>query len=461
MHAYRTHAVCAASAFFALFVAVVLFTAAASPLSAQADVAAMVAGTAPAPASVTFRVIYNNQGYNQPSRLIEGSPGVFYSIAGSGPSVAFSVTTQGSRTILANFPGGVFQSLLVSAPNGRFYSSIYSGTTSVFSVTSAPNSLRTYSARTFDPLLIQSLPDGTLLSVGTGGADGLWHLIRCDLHGNVTSIATVPSGERLENAMFASDGNYYGIAQALLGSNSYVFRATASGTLTTIYTFPAGTFTSGFRATPLLEADDGNFYGSTATGGANGTGMIYKLTPAGQFTLLHSFEKGKYPSGPTTLIEASDGNLYGDALAPDLAGQIFRITKSGQYTLLHQMTGPGAGGCPCWLVQGSDGIVYGMAHTGGTSGDGLVFALDPGLPIPKPRAQSFSPQSGAASTKVRIWGHNLLSAAVQFNGVPAAAVSNSGPNYVWAKVPAGATTGPITVTTPGGTDTTQASFAVQ
>ena len=56
-------------------------------------------------------------------------------------------------------------------------------------------------------------------------------------------------------------------------------------------------------------AEDGNLYGSIATGGANGTGMIYKLTPSGQFTLLHSFEKGKYVTGPTTLIEASDGNI--------------------------------------------------------------------------------------------------------------------------------------------------------
>jgi hypothetical protein len=62
---------------------------------------------------------------------------------------------------------------------------------------------------------------------------------------------------------------------------------------------------------------------------------------------------------------------------------------------------------------------------------------------------------------VRIWGHNLLSAAVEFNGVAAATVSNSGSNYVWATVPAGATTGAITVTTPGGTGTTQASFTVQ
>jgi hypothetical protein len=64
-------------------------------------------------------------------------------------------------------------------------------------------------------------------------------------------------------------------------------------------------------------------------------------------------------------------------------------------------------------------------------------------------------------TNVRIWGQNLLSAAVQFNGVAAATVSNSGPNYVWATVPAGAITGPITVATPGGTETTQASFTVQ
>jgi hypothetical protein len=64
-------------------------------------------------------------------------------------------------------------------------------------------------------------------------------------------------------------------------------------------------------------------------------------------------------------------------------------------------------------------------------------------------------------THVRIWGSNLLSPSVQFNGVPAVEVDGSGPNYIWATVPAGATTGPITVTTPGGTNTTHASFTVQ
>ena len=62
---------------------------------------------------------------------------------------------------------------------------------------------------------------------------------------------------------------------------------------------------------------------------------------------------------------------------------------------------------------------------------------------------------------MRIWGQNLFGASVQFNGVPAAAVRNSGSNYVWATVPEGATTGPLAITTPGGTVTTKASFTVE
>jgi len=71
----------------------------------------IVAGTALAADAVTFQVIYNNQGYNQPAWLIEGSPGVFYLIAGSGPSAAFSVTTQGTCLMADSTPP--------STPSGR------------------------------------------------------------------------------------------------------------------------------------------------------------------------------------------------------------------------------------------------------------------------------------------------------------------------------------------------------
>jgi hypothetical protein len=119
---------------------------------------------------------------------------------------------------------------------------------------------------------------------------------------------------------------------------------------------------------------------------------------------------------------------------------LFRVTTSGEYTPLHTF----GEGCYCPLTQGSDGIIYGATING-----------------PAPRALQFIPQTGAPGTKVHIWGYNLLSATVQFNGVTATAVTNAGSNYVWAVVPAGVTSGPITVTTPGGVSITPGSFTVE
>jgi uncharacterized repeat protein (TIGR03803 family) len=112
-------------------------------------------------------------------------------------------------------------------------------------------------------------------------------------------------------------------------------------------------------------------------------------------------------------------------------------------------------------VQGSDGNIYGTAISGGPNNGGVIFALELGLPKPAPAAQRFSPGSGAVGTQVLLWGSNLLSASVQFNGIAATTVSNSGSNYVLATVPTGATTGPITITTPGGAVTTKESFTVE
>jgi uncharacterized repeat protein (TIGR03803 family) len=259
--------------------------------------------------------------------------------------------------------------------------------------------------------------------------------------------------------MYAAEANY-GVTHDNTSQGDgggTVVRATPSGAVTTLYHFPANTFTKGAVATPLLLGSDGNLYGSVATGGAHGTGMVYQLTLDGQFTLLHSFAKGRYALGPINLIEASDGNLYGDAQG-DASTWIFRITKSGQYTEIYPMSGLG---CYCYVIQGADGILYGMASYGGPYGDGGVFALDLGLPKPQPSAQSFHPEGGAVGSRVRIWGQNLLAASVLFNGVSSTNINNSGSNFVWATVPSGATTGPITVTTPGGASTTTAMFIVQ
>lgn len=422
----------------------------------------LAAGQASLATTAQFRVLHYMNSYDQPAGMTEGAPGVFYSRSGSAYQAALSITTQGSMTVLAKFPYEYYiQALLVSAANSRFYSAVRLGTNpaNVFSVTLVPGSKQVYPPQSLTPVLAQNLPDGMLLATATSASS--FYLATCDLKGTVTPIYAFPSTELLaNNAMYANDGNYYGISRVRLDGSGYVYRVTPSGALTKVLNFPSSTFNDLTSWVPVLQASDGNLYGATPGGGANGTGSVYKLTLGGQYILLYSFPSGP-DYNPAALIEGSDGNLYGATLGAAGSSLLFRVTKSGQYTLLHTMNLYTDGQCQCQLTQGSDGMIYGSAQVGGVTGGGTYFALDAGLPKPPPRARHFHPQSGPVGTRVLVWGYDLLSASVQVNGVNAATVSNSGPNYVWATVPAGATTGPITITTPGGSVTTKASFTVQ
>jgi len=103
------------------------------------------------------------------------------------------------------------------------------------------------------------------------------------------------------------------------------------------------------------------------------------------------------------------------------------------------------------LVQGSDGKIYGVAQAGGTYGGGTICALDAGLPPPKPSVGLFTPQSGASGQQVLVWGRSLLGASsVSFNGTPAPEMHVASDQGIWVNVPLGATSGPISVTTPNG-----------
>ena len=415
-----------------------------------------------ASAQVTFRVVsYLNQ-LQQPIGITEGSPGVLYSNGGWPNRAVFSVTTQGSKTVLASFPSGHGVAPVVSAANGRFYSVVtyLLNPVNVFSVSAAAGSKQIYAPQTLGVEFTQNLPDSMLLGLaGTLSTNPTWYLAKSDLKGNVTTVYQFPAGETLPlTAIYASDVNYYGVSIVQQNASGYVYRITPSGSLTKLVSFPNNSFMGVNFYVPLLQASDGNLYGVTPSGSAKGTATFYKLTLGGQYTLLHTFPAGPNYD-PTALLEGSDGNFYGSTLG--VGSQLIRLTKSGQYTLLHTMDQIQDGQCSCQLTQGSDGIIYGSAQQGGIYGGGDIFALDAGLPKPAPKAQSFHPSSGPVGTQVRIWGHNLLSAAVEFNGVAATTVTSSGPNYVWATVPAGAITGPITVTTPGGTYTTAANFTVE
>src|ERR1019366_5991689 len=145
----------------------------------------------------------------------------------------------------------------------------------------------------------------------------------------------------------ASDGNFYGVTRYGGGASGcgVVYRITPSGTLTTLHEFAGGASDGCQPFGPLVQATDGNFYGTTYWGGTStvcpgGCGTVFKMTAAGTVTILHVFcTQSNCPDGylpQAGLVQASDGNLYGETLygGPNGYGAIFKITTSGTMTTL-------------------------------------------------------------------------------------------------------------------------------
>jgi uncharacterized repeat protein (TIGR03803 family) len=178
-----------------------------------------------------------------------------------------------------------------------------------------------------------------------------------------------------------SDGNLYGTTAGEIGT---VFKMTPSGTLTTLHSFDGSDGADPEGA--LVQASDGNFYGTTYSGaggncwGGIGCGTVFKITPTGVLTTLHTFTG--YSDGgnsSSTLVQGSDGNFYGTVYGvtttDNTDGIIFKITPSGVLTTLHIFAG-WDGEYPCdQLVQGSDGNLYGTTTQGGSNGGGTFFRI--------------------------------------------------------------------------------------
>jgi uncharacterized repeat protein (TIGR03803 family) len=184
------------------------------------------------------------------------------------------------------------------------------------------------------------------------------------------------------------NGNFYGTTYAG-GTNNWgtVFEVTPNGTLTTIYSFcsQSGCTDGGAPTAGLVQAANGAWYGTTRVEGANGSGTIFKITSSGALTTLYSFcsqsgcTDGETPSAG--LVEATNGDFYGTTTygGDYQAGTVFKITPSGALTKLHDFHANNTDGADpvAGLVQGSDGNFYGTAEFGGTNGDGTVFKVTP------------------------------------------------------------------------------------
>jgi uncharacterized repeat protein (TIGR03803 family) len=181
------------------------------------------------------------------------------------------------------------------------------------------------------------------------------------------------------------------------------------------------------------------------------------MTPEGVVTTLVS-PYNKDGAGPVGLIQATDGNFYvvADAGGPCNCGTIFKMTLGGVLTVLHDFSDLYGGYFPfSGLVQATNGTFYGDTSSS-FAGYGAIYSLSVGL---GPFVKSV-PTAAKIGRTVTILGNNLrFATGVTFNGVAATFTVKSS-TYIKATVPTGATTGPVQVTLPTGTITSNVNFQV-
>ena len=200
-----------------------------------------------------------------------------------------------------------------------------------------------------------------------------------NLSGSSTSTLTIVS------ATVANSGTYSVVVSNALNSVSSgdavltVLPITAPGASLAILHFFNNDTNSYNPYAGVVQGVDGNFYGTSLNGGSQQYGTLFKLTPAGALSVLHSFTNG--PDGVTPfagLIQATDGNFYGASFqgVSSFNGTIFRMTTSGAFTPLYSFGGvPDGGNAIGSLILGSDGKLYGTASTGGSNDFGTLFSL--------------------------------------------------------------------------------------
>ena len=479
---------------------------------------ATAATALPAQTFTTLHSFDGTDGANPLAGLVQAADGNFYGTTNygganfcppSGCGSVFRISPSGTLTTLYSFcsqrgcaDGANPQAGLVQSTGGSLYGTALAGGASghgtVFKITPSGTLTVLY---TFCPQGGQSCTDGAGpyagLALGTngdfygttegGGANGAGTVFKITPSGTLTTVysfcsksACADGASPYAGLLLGTNGDFYGTVVGG-GANGYgtIFKITPSGALTTVYSFCSKSVCAdgGSPYGGLVQANSGDLYGTTYTGptGTNcnggGCGTIFKITLSGTLTTLYSFcHQFDCPDGAgpyAGLVLGTNGDFYGTTVGGGISssGTIFQITKSGTLTTLYSFCSvefPCADGeAPfAGLVQGTNGMFYGTALWGGSNacqgGCGTIFSLSVGLG-PFVKTQPISGKIGAA---VKILGTELTGAtSVTFNGTAAAftVVSSS---LITTTVPAGATTGKITVATPSGTLSSNVPFRV-
>jgi uncharacterized repeat protein (TIGR03803 family) len=440
----------------------------------------------------TVHTFDNADGAN-PDGLVQATNGDLYGTTEQGGTnvrgTVFKINRTGTLTTLYSFciltdcaDGDRPKGGLIQANNGDLYGMTVGGVESfgtIFKVSLSGTVTTIYSfcsqANCTDGQhpyggFVQAA-DGDLYGTTIGGTDTGGTVFKITPSGSLTTLYSFLDGGHPTSALvLATNGDFYGItfnggAKGFGG----IFKITSKGTLTTVYSFCSQTNCSdgNYPNGPLIQATDGDLYGTTVYGGANGAGTVFKVTPGGKLTTLYSFcaktncRDGNYPVAG--LVQATDGDLYGTTGGNGdngNRGTVFKITPSGKLTTLHSFcdeSGCSDGKEPeTGLIEATNGNLYGTTVVGGER-YGTLFSLSVDL---GPFVKTLT-TSGKVGAAVKILGNDLTGAtSVTFNGVAAEFKVNSA-SEITATVPAGATTGTVQVITPAGTLESNVPFEVK
>jgi uncharacterized repeat protein (TIGR03803 family) len=418
---------------------------------------------------------------NNPGAIVQGRDGNLYSTSNAGGTdnagTVFKVTPAGQVSVLYSFDGvtgALPSSGLTLGTDGNFYGTTYENGPSnygtVFKITPKGKFTLLHGFGLSDGSFPWGAPvegtDGAFYgTTETGGSADCGTVYRVTAGGTFQTLYNFDGThgcQPLAPLVLGNDGNFYGTTLILTGGNNpnlgAIFKITPAGAITLLHSFD-GTHGAG-PYTPLMQASDGNFYGTTYNGGQYGYGVVFEVSPTGIFTDLDDFDP--YTDGGnalSALVQGTNGILYGTTVAGGAfnAGTIYSIPLGGGgLNVLYNFDGTTSPAAEAALTQHTNGIFYGDTTWGGSDSLGTFYSFNVGL-SPFVRLVTTSAKIGKT---VEILGQGFTGAtAVSFNGTAATfhVVANT---YLTALVPTGATNGFVTVTTPGGVLASNQMFRV-